>query len=64
VGAAQGLYASMWNRQREAEAAREKLAQIGDSTAAPHPTLEGADDDGNADRGQSPVAIVTSTAAE
>jgi ATP-binding cassette subfamily B protein len=25
-----GLYASMWNRQREAEAARERLAQIGD----------------------------------
>src|SRR5262249_2673923 len=25
-----GLYASMWNRQREAEAAREKLAQIDD----------------------------------
>ena len=25
-----GLYASMWNRQREAEAAREKLALIGD----------------------------------
>ena len=31
--AADGLYASMWNRQREAEAAREKLAQVGDSTA-------------------------------
>src|SRR5207249_9323125 len=26
--AAHGLYASMWNRQREAEEAREKLAQI------------------------------------
>src|SRR5204862_2917234 len=38
--AALGLYASMWNRQREAEAAREKLAQIGDSTAPPHPELE------------------------
>jgi ATP-binding cassette, subfamily B, heavy metal transporter len=25
-----GLYASMWNRQREAEAARERLAEIGD----------------------------------
>ncbi|MDE2378982.1 MAG: ABC transporter ATP-binding protein/permease [Bradyrhizobium sp.] len=31
-----GLYASMWNRQREAEAAREKLAQIADSSAAPN----------------------------
>src|SRR4029077_4966010 len=38
-----GLYASMWNRQREAEAAREKLAQIGDDDAAPNrnpPPLE------------------------
>ena len=31
-----GLYASMWNRQREAEAAREKLALAGDSIAAPN----------------------------
>jgi ATP-binding cassette, subfamily B, heavy metal transporter len=31
-----GLYASMWNRQREAEAAREKLAEIDDSTTAPN----------------------------
>ena len=31
-----GLYASLWNRQREAEAAREKLAQIGDDAAAPN----------------------------
>ncbi|MDI1261768.1 MAG: ABC transporter ATP-binding protein/permease [bacterium] len=31
-----GLYASMWNRQREAEAAREKLAQIGDDNEAPN----------------------------
>jgi len=28
--AANGLYASMWNRQRRAEAARETLAQVGD----------------------------------
>ena len=28
--AARGLYASMWNRQREAEAAREKLALVGE----------------------------------
>ena len=34
--AAGGLYASMWNRQREAEAAREKLAQIGEDNAAPN----------------------------
>jgi ATP-binding cassette subfamily B protein len=31
-----GLYASMWNRQREAEAAREKLAQIDDDNDAPN----------------------------
>jgi ATP-binding cassette subfamily B protein len=29
-----GLYASMWNRQREAEAARERLAQVGESEVA------------------------------
>ncbi|MGY8677214.1 ABC transporter ATP-binding protein/permease [Bradyrhizobium sp. UFLA05-153] len=31
-----GLYASMWNRQREAEAAREKLAKIAESSEAPN----------------------------
>jgi ATP-binding cassette, subfamily B, heavy metal transporter len=31
-----GLYASMWNRQREAEAAREKLAQVEDEVVAPN----------------------------
>src|SRR5512132_3303254 len=31
-----GLYASMWRRQREAEAAREKLARIDDAPAAPN----------------------------
>jgi ATP-binding cassette subfamily B protein len=31
-----GLYASMWNRQREAEAAREKLALAGESAVAPN----------------------------
>jgi len=39
-----GLYASMWNRQREAEAAREKLALVGDEVSAPNrnppPVLE------------------------
>src|SRR5499426_2533141 len=34
--ARRGLYASMWNRQREAEAAREKLAEIGDDAIAPN----------------------------
>jgi len=31
-----GLYASMWNRQREAEAAREKLAKMADTSTAPN----------------------------
>jgi ATP-binding cassette subfamily B protein len=31
-----GLYASMWDRQREAEAAREKLAAVDDEAAAPN----------------------------
>ncbi len=38
-----GLYASMWNRQREAEAAREKLAEVEDEVVAPNrnpPTVE------------------------
>ncbi|KWV50871.1 metal ABC transporter permease [Bradyrhizobium macuxiense] len=34
--AAGGLYASMWNRQREAEEARERLAQIDDDAEAPN----------------------------
>jgi ATP-binding cassette subfamily B protein len=31
-----GLYASMWNRQREADAAREKLALMGEDPPAPN----------------------------
>ncbi len=31
-----GLYASMWNRQREAEEAREKLARAGEDESAPN----------------------------
>ncbi|WP_454618444.1 ABCB family ABC transporter ATP-binding protein/permease [Bradyrhizobium cenepequi] len=31
-----GLYASMWNRQREAEEAREKLAMVDDGSEAPN----------------------------
>jgi ABC-type transport system involved in Fe-S cluster assembly fused permease/ATPase subunit len=31
-----GLYASMWNRQREAQMAREILAEVGDEPAAPN----------------------------
>ena len=31
-----GLYASMWNRQREAQLARDILAEVGDEVAAPN----------------------------
>jgi ATP-binding cassette subfamily B protein len=44
-----GLYASMWNRQREAEEAREKLAQIDDENVAPNrapPPVDDPLDDG------------------
>jgi ATP-binding cassette, subfamily B, heavy metal transporter len=34
--AASGLYASMWNRQREAQEAREKLAMMADENIAPN----------------------------
>jgi ATP-binding cassette, subfamily B, heavy metal transporter len=43
--ASSGLYASMWNRQREAEAARERLAQVDDDNEAPNrlpPTVDDA----------------------
>ncbi len=39
-----GLYASMWNRQREAEEAREKLAQIDDDNEAPNRAPPPVDD--------------------
>jgi ATP-binding cassette subfamily B protein len=40
-----GLYASMWNRQREAEEAREKLALAGeDEKAAPNRNPPPVDD--------------------
>jgi ATP-binding cassette subfamily B protein len=58
-----GLYASMWNRQREAEAAREKLALVGDARAAPNrnpPTL----DEPPPQPPRSPPPEVISTAAE
>jgi ATP-binding cassette subfamily B protein len=40
-----GLYASMWNRQREAEAAREKLALAGESAQAPNRLPPQVEDD-------------------
>jgi ATP-binding cassette subfamily B protein len=39
-----GLYASMWNRQREAEAAREKLALVDEGRAAPNRNPPPVDD--------------------
>jgi ATP-binding cassette, subfamily B, heavy metal transporter len=60
-----GLYASMWNRQREAEAAREKLAQVGDEPVAPNrnpPAVEEATPE--ADPPFSTDDLVRATAAE
>jgi ATP-binding cassette subfamily B protein len=50
-----GLYASMWNRQREAEAARERLAQVDDDSGEAPP-----------DRAPAPIddALTTQAAAE
>jgi len=39
-----GLYASMWNRQREAEEARERLARIDEGKAAPNRNPPPVDD--------------------
>src|SRR5690349_217383 len=39
-----GLYASMWNRQREAEAARERLALIGEDEGTPNRAPPPVDD--------------------
>lgn len=58
-----GLYASMWNRQREAEEAREKLAQIDDDNEAPNrvpPKVEDQSGDSVKNPAKDPVA----TAAE
>jgi ATP-binding cassette, subfamily B, heavy metal transporter len=57
-----GLYASMWNRQREAEKARELLAEVGDDDAAPHRNPPQIADEAEA---ESPVELVpTAHAAE
>jgi ATP-binding cassette, subfamily B, heavy metal transporter len=63
--AKRGLYASMWNRQREAEAAREKLAEIGDEVIAPNrnpPTVEEVPSP--VDEAASPVEVARIHAAE
>jgi ATP-binding cassette subfamily B protein len=53
-----GLYAGMWNRQREAEEAREKLALIAESPAAPNRNPPPVDDPMIADVGAPDVAPV------
>ena len=58
-----GLYASMWNRQREAEEAREKLAMVGDSIAPPRPDASETDDAGGPGSAND-LRLVTPTAAE
>ena len=42
--AANGLYASMWNSQREAQEAREKLAMMADENIAPNRAPPPVDD--------------------
>jgi ATP-binding cassette subfamily B protein len=61
--ASDGLYASMWNRQREAEAAREKLALAGESPPAPNRNPPPRDDAISA-AAAAPDAIEHADAAE
>jgi ABC-type transport system involved in Fe-S cluster assembly fused permease/ATPase subunit len=58
-----GLYASMWNRQREAQEAREKLALVGDDLSSPadREPLEVADEPS---RREAATTIEPATAAE
>jgi ABC-type transport system involved in Fe-S cluster assembly fused permease/ATPase subunit len=58
-----GLYASMWNRQREAQEARERLAQIDDDSDAPN-RLPPPVDDPIATAGTGEGKDVIATAAE
>jgi ATP-binding cassette subfamily B protein len=57
-----GLYASMWNRQREAELAREKLALVDDEVSAPNRNPPAAEDE--LDRTDLEVPIARADAAE
>jgi ATP-binding cassette subfamily B protein len=62
-----GLYASMWNRQREAEAAREKLALVEDAPVAPNrqpPLLEQELVEARIDDEDLPEAPIARAAAE
>ncbi|MGN6573900.1 MAG: ABCB family ABC transporter ATP-binding protein/permease [Pseudolabrys sp.] len=55
-----GLYASMWNRQREAEEARERLARAADDGTAPNRNPPSVADEPEAD----PLTVAPATAAE
>ena len=62
-----GLYASMWNRQREAEEAREKLAQVDDDHEAPNrapPAVDDPLDDPPRDRPKDQLKDPLATVAE
>jgi ATP-binding cassette, subfamily B, heavy metal transporter len=59
--ATDGLYASMWNRQREAQEARERLARIADENEAPNRAPPPLDD---ALVTPAPAELVTPAAAE
>jgi len=56
-----GLYASMWNRQREAQMAREILADVGDEAAAP---VSASDDDPPDVRGDEPELLSAADVAK
>ena len=60
--ARKGLYESMWNRQREAEEAREKLAMAGEEDAAPNRLPPPVEDEitaaANAPRPEVPVEVI------
>jgi len=53
-----GLYASMWNRQREAEAARERLALVGEGASDRNPPQIGEMRDGETPAGEVAPEIV------
>jgi ABC-type multidrug transport system ATPase subunit len=62
-----GLYASMWNRQREAEEAREKLAQIDDGNETPNrapPTVDDSSQESTPESMQGPLERPLPSAAE
>ena len=58
-----GLYASMWNRQREAQEAREKLALVGDD-ASSTPSRDASDIPESSPDRESAAKVEPATAAE